>query len=168
MTLTQVVADSAAVHKHEALNPTVFAIVLGIVAALSAVITYRAVVALAARGVDDRGQTTSWALLKTFPSTSGRIIVELSLAIIYVMGCMVADMIGRPVSGATQDTLGLFIAAMLGIGAGQFFGKRTTDAEYQKAKKGTGPTSTTVNAETATVDVNNPPAPTPPGTGTGT
>lgn len=152
----------AAIHQHEALSPTVFAIVLGVVALVSTIVTYRAVLALAARGVDDRGQMTSWALLKTFPSTSGRIIVELTLAIVFVMGCMIADMIGRPVSGTTQDTLGLFIAAMLGIGAGQFFGKRKTDADYVAAKNaGPGSSSTTVNASTATVDVttNQPAAP---------
>lgn len=152
-------ADSVAVHQHEAMSPTVFTIVLGVLTLVAAVISYRVVVALAARGVDDRGQTTSWALLKTFPSTSGRIIVELTLAIVYVIGCMAADMIGRPVSETTQDTLGLFIAAMLGIGAGQFFGKRKTDADYVAAKNAApAPSSTTVNASTATVDVTNQPA----------
>lgn len=138
-------ADSVA-HRHEALDPAVFAIVLGVVVIVSAILTYRAVLALSASGVDDRGKVSSWALLKTFPSTSGRIIVELALAVIYVMGCMVADMIGRPVGEQTQDTLGLFIAAMLGIGAGQFFGKRKTDADYVAAKN-SGP-ATTVVADT--------------------
>lgn len=142
-----------------AMNPTVFAIVLGVVACITAILSYRSVLALAATGVDDRGQRTSWALLKTFPSTAGRIIVELALAGVYVVGCMIADMIGRPISGTTQDTLGLFIAAMLGIGAGQFFGKRTTDAEYQKAKAAVAaaaptpptPPPTTVVSEKTTV-----------------
>lgn len=163
MTLLQLAVDTTATHKHEAVEPWVFAIALALAATVSAVITYRAVLALAARGLDDRGQTTSWALLKTFPSTSGRIIVELTLAILFVVGCMVADMIGRPVSETTQETLGLFIAAMLGIGAGQFFGKRKTDADYVAAKGANPPpASTTVNAQTATVDVNTPAPAAPP------
>lgn len=130
-----------------ALTPVGYAIALAIVFSTFGVIGYRSVVALAARGQDDKGNEVAWALLKTFPSTPGRIIAELALAAFYVVGCMVADMIGHPVSEGTQNTLGFFIAAMLGIGAGQFVGKRTTDAEYQRAKN-SGP----------------PPAPAPPTT----
>lgn len=162
MTLLQAVADTAAAHKHEAVNPAVFAIALAVVAIVSAVIAYKAVLALSARGPDDKGVVVAWAMLKTFPSTSGRIIVELVLAIVYVLGCMVADMIGRPVSETTQETLGLFIAAMLGIGAGQFFGKRKTDADYVAAKNaGTGTTvvADTVKTGGPTTVVDTPPAP---------
>lgn len=153
--MTLLLQAAAEVHQHEAVSPAVFAIVLGVVTIVSAFITYRAVVALAARGGTNN---EPWFLLKSFPSTGGRILVELTLAVVYVLGCMVADMIGRPVSETTQDTLGLFIAAMLGIGAGQFFGKRKTDEKYVAAKAGApGPTSTTINADNATVDVTNAP-----------
>lgn len=155
MNLLTITADTLAVHQHEAVQPAVFAIALAVIALAASIITYRAVVALAKIGGD---KNEPWYLLKSFPSTGGRILVELALAVVYVMGCMVADMIGRPVGETTQDTLGLFIAAMLGIGAGQFFGKRKTDENYVKAKAGApGPTSTTINADSATVDVTNAP-----------
>lgn len=134
------------------LHPAAVGIALGVITLACGILGYRATTALAARGPDDKGVVTSWALLKSMPSTNLRIVIELALAAIYVVGCMIADTIGRPVSSATQDTMGLFIAAMLGIGAGQFFGKRKTDASYVAAKNsGPGNTSMTVNAEEATV-----------------
>lgn len=136
-----------------ALTPIGYAIALAIVFSTFGVIGYRSVVALAARGTDDKGNVVAWALLKTFPTTPGRIIAELALAAFYVVGCMIADMIGHPVSDSTQNTLGLFIAAMLGIGAGQFVGKRATDAEYQRAKNANLPTPapTTIKADEVNV-----------------
>src|SRR4051812_31060114 len=98
-----------------ALTPVGYLIALAIVFSTFAVIGYRSVLALAARGPDDKGTIVAWALLKTLPTTPGRIVVELALACFYVVGCMLADMIGHPVSDGTQNTLGLFIAAMLGI-----------------------------------------------------
>jgi hypothetical protein len=136
-----------------ALTPVGYLIALAIVFSTFGVIGYRSVIALAARGPDDKGVDVAWALLKTFPTTPGRIIAELALAAFYVVGCMVADMIGHPVSEGTQNTLGLFVAAMLGIGAGQFVGKRATDAEYQRAKNANAPTPppTTIIADNANV-----------------
>lgn len=136
-----------------ALTPLGYALALAIVFSTFAVVGYRSVVALAARGPDDKGTIVAWALLKTFPTTPGRIAVELALACFYVVGCMLADMIGHPVSEGTQNTLGLFIAAMLGIGAGQFVGKRATDADYQRAKNAgvPQPAPTTVIADNANV-----------------
>lgn len=136
-----------------ALTPVGYLVALAIVFSTFAVIGYRSVIALAARGPDDKGTIVAWALLKTLPTTPGRIVVELALACFYVVGCMLADMIGHPVSDGTQNTLGLFIAAMLGIGAGQFVGKRATDSEYQRAKNAgvPQPAPTTVIADSATV-----------------
>lgn len=136
-----------------ALTPVGYTIALAITFTVFAIVGYKSVVALAARGKDDKGVDVPWALLRTFPTTNGRIVIELGLAVFYVVGCMVADMIGHPVGEGTQNTLGLFIAAMLGIGAGQFVGKRATDAEYQKAKNANAPTPppTTVVADEATV-----------------
>lgn len=153
--MQQAVADSLAhaesvVH---AITPIGYALALAIVFSTFGVIGYRAVVSLAARGPDDKGNDVAWALLKTFPTTPGRIVAELALAAFYVVGCMIADMIGHPVSEGTQNTLGLFVAAMLGIGAGQFVGKRATDAEYQRAKNANAPTPppTTVVSDQTTV-----------------
>lgn len=142
------------------MNPIVFLAILAIVFASSAVLAHRAIVAVAAPGPEGK----PWHLLSSFPSTNGRIVVELVLAVLFVVGCMVADMIARPVSEGTQETLGLFIAAMLGIGAGQFFGKRKTDEKHlagiaaiEAAKS--SPSATTVNAgDAAKVEVNQPAA----------
>lgn len=144
--------DSLAVTPtHGAVDDLLYMVIVGIVIAASAVLAYRAVLSLAAAGVDESGKPQTWWLLKTVPSTNLRIVVELSLAVLFVLGCMIADMIAHPVSDTTQETLGLFIAAMLGVGAGQFFGKRKTDEKYLAGKaaieaaKSTAP-ATTVNA----------------------
>lgn len=133
-----------------ALHPLAYTVLLVLAFLSSAFFTYKAIVLLAAHGKDDRGNDTSWALLKTFPSTNGIIAAGIGLAAYFVIGTMTADMIGRPVSQATQTTLSFFIAAMLGVGAGQFWAKRSTDADYQKAKAAAKP-DTTINSETTKV-----------------
>lgn len=133
--MIQAASDTTvAVTAISALHPLVYVGLLVLTLAASAFLAYKAVLVLAKRGQDDTGREVSWALLKTFPSTNGVIAAGLGFAAFFIGGSMVADIVGRPVSQATQTTLSFLIAAMLGIGAGQFAAKRATDSEYQKAK----------------------------------
>lgn len=142
-------ADTMSVAPAAALHPLAYTTMLVLTLVVCAFVTYKVMLALAARGLDDMGKEVGWALLKTFPSTNGVIMTGIGLAIFFVVGAMIADMIGRPISQGTQTTLSFLIAALTGIGAGQFAAKRATDAGYQAAKNsGKG---TTVNAQEATV-----------------
>lgn len=148
------IADSIATHSTavSALGALGYTIAVAVVFGLSGVVGYKAAMALAAVGKDDKGNEVAWALLKTFPTTNGVIAMGIGLSIFYVVGCMLADVIGHPVQEGTQNTLGLFLSATLGIGAGQFLAKRSTDADYQRAKNAAPPKpGATVIAETANV-----------------
>lgn len=146
----QVQTDTLTVAPAAAMHPAVYATALAITLIVCAVVTYKVIKLLAARGEDDNGKVVSWALLKTFPSTNGVIATGLGLAGFFVAGTMVADMMGRPISQGTQTTLSFLIAGLTGIGAGQFWAKRSTDANYQREKNAAKP-GTTVNANTAEV-----------------
>lgn len=80
------------------------------------------------------------AWLGKLPSTNATIVVGLYLAAVFVHTCLIADMMGRPISDGTQATLGFFIASMLGVGVSQFWVKRKTDDHYVAAKSGGPPT----------------------------
>lgn len=77
--------------------------------------------------------------IDTMNSTNHTIACGLVLATFYVVVALVADLAGHQLSEATMDTLGLFIGAMLGVGVGQFFGKRFSDSGYAAAKAGANP-----------------------------
>lgn len=78
---------------------------------------------------------------KDLTTTSHIIISGVALSIVYVLWLLAADTfcqgavtICKPVSPATQDTLGFFLAGMLYGGVAQFAVKRKTDRETEVQK----------------------------------
>lgn len=90
-------------------------------------------------------------------STTHTIACGLFLATLYVVICLVAALTGNEIGEHTMDTIGLFIGAMLGVGAGQFTMKRFSNTEYAAAKSGGNP-PVIVPSNTTTVVQQQPPA----------
>lgn len=95
------------------------------------------------------GSTTA-GYINNMNSTTHTIACGLVLATFFVVVGLVADLAGHPLTEHTMDTLGFFISAMLGIGAGQFTVKRFSDTGLAAAKAGAGP-SVVVPSQQTTV-----------------
>lgn len=100
---------------------------------------------------------TTRSYIDNMNSTTHTIACGLVLATFYVVVGLVADLAGHPLGEHTMDTLGFFIASMLGIGAGQFTAKRFSDTGLAAAKAGAGPStvipSQQTNVQTGTTQV---------------
>jgi hypothetical protein len=73
-------------------------------------------------------------LLGKLPTTQATCAVGLLLAVMYVVGAFVAALVGHEIGEHTLDTIGLFIASMMGIGGLTFAAKRFSDSGYATAK----------------------------------
>lgn len=73
-------------------------------------------------------------ILGKLPTTQATCAVGLCLAVFLVVGAFTAALFGHEVGEHTLDTLGLFVASMMGIGGLTFAAKRFSDSGYAAAK----------------------------------
>lgn len=68
--------------------------------------------------------------LARVPSTNLRIFVSVALAVVYVIGTMMAGLLERPLEATNVITLGGFILTMMGLDVAQFAVKRRTHQRF--------------------------------------
>lgn len=66
-----------------------------------------------------------------FPSTNGKIVVGLFLAVVYIITALVADVFNRELSEATHIAVAAFLSALIGIATYQYKVKRETHIDHE-------------------------------------